>query len=118
MRLSDAIALGRTLVMPRGGEEYYADRSGCARGMALEAISKRTHKSMSNEETVNMKVSYPCGCFTPKSIVGNPIVHLFDKHVQSDKDWTLDQLIDWVRSVEPVETVAAIETTESEYACT
>jgi len=31
----------------------------------------------------------------------NIIVHLFNYHVMTKKDWTMDQLIDWVRSVEP-----------------
>jgi len=31
------------------------------------------------------------------------VVHLFNDHVMTRKDWTLDQLIDWVRSVEPAD---------------
>src|SRR5437899_8234398 len=40
--------------------------------------------------------------------LGEAITHLFDTHVMQPKEWgvkawTLDQLIDWVRSVEPAE---------------
>lgn len=31
------------------------------------------------------------------------IVHVFNYHVMTVKDWTLDRLVQWVASVEPAE---------------
>ena len=37
------------------------------------------------------------------------IAHIFDYHVMTTGQWTLDQLIDWIRSVEPDEPVETSE---------
>jgi hypothetical protein len=116
MRLSDAIALGRTLVKPHRLAEYYEDGSGCARGMALEACNARAH---SDDYNLHDDAFYrlwpwtsvspnkaPCNCQVMSVYPFNAqIQHLFDSHVTgiAKPTWTLDQLIDWVRSVEPDE---------------
>jgi hypothetical protein len=52
-------------------------------------------------------VRRPCKCFwlfVPRKMrVKDIIAHLFDYHVMEKKNWTLDQLVDWVREVEPNE---------------
>lgn len=110
MRLSDAIALGRTLIKSQPGTVWdERDASGCAWGMAFAATGNHYCDNIglkllgwhwSRMKTVCMS----CSCFQPDTTflyVDNAIAHLFDKHVYEKCDWTLDQLIDWVRSVEP-----------------
>lgn len=124
MRLSEAIATGRVLVLPSSGSEWFQDGSGCARGMALEAVGKRLEVTRGQENwkrflaewpwTAELHTKKPCDCIFPFSFgsaseatVCGWIVHLFDLHVANTEDWTLDQLIDWVRSVEPAEPAPA-----------
>jgi hypothetical protein len=40
------------------------------------------------------------------------IVHVFNYHVCTVKDWTLDQLIDWIRTIEPAEEEAPVAAEE------
>jgi hypothetical protein len=54
-------------------------------------------------------LNLPCGCLHKDDFAdgaNGTIAHLFDRHVFEKCDWTLDQLIDWVRSVEPQEAEA------------
>lgn len=130
MRLSDAIAMGRTLVTPVTGIIDNLGGGGCALGMAGRA----TGGFAANECGVQMEEVHkrwpwtasflredaPCKCYfwqktfeLPAGIFSQAIAHLFDAHVMQDpqhqeascenETWTLDQLIDWVRSVEPAE---------------
>jgi hypothetical protein len=118
MRLSDAIALGRTILEPVAGTFNDHHGGGCAIGMAYEAIGKDFLVSNVREwnwvHTVRGKL--PCSCTRTcncELCVQDPaiscIVHLFDVHVMGKGDWTLDQLIDWVRSVEPPEQVTEVK---------
>lgn len=55
----------------------------------------------------------PCGCsrtgiYAVSDNVCCAIAHVFNEHIYGKQDWTLDQLIDWVRSVEPAEPEPAI----------
>lgn len=117
-RLSTSIALGRTAVAPYIGSIFKTlemgevDFSqGCALGMGLigsgEEITERFGLTKSIYVAwpwLNMQMPTPCGCTdTFRSNAFGVIGHIFDEHVMGDKDWTLDQLIDWVRSVEPPE---------------
>jgi hypothetical protein len=54
---------------------------------------------------LNTTANRPCTCFYRDKFNGYQeiITHLFDYHVMKIKDWTFDRLVDWVRSVEPVE---------------
>lgn len=120
MKLSDAIALGRTLVKPRRLAEYFPDGSGCARGMALEACGARAKSENYSAHddtffdlwpwTIHRPEKFPCECFGMRFYpINAQIQHLFDSHITgiAEPHWTLDQLIDWVRSVEPAEAPAA-----------
>ena len=126
MQLWEAISLGRVLVKPISRGEWYFDGSGCARGMALEAVGKRCQSTNAQNyirferlwpwTTSNSR--YPCECSrnpdpvlnTGVSSISVIITHLFDEHVERWRAdahviplsiWTLERLIDWVRSVEP-----------------
>jgi len=125
--LADAIFLGSHLVRGKGGAEWYSDGSGCARGMALEAIGVKRMPSMGDwlvdgmefgmclhqfisvwPWTTKTKTTYPCGCDRWLEIdpVSSIIEHLFDRHVDGVvytqlTKWTLEKLCDWVRSVDP-----------------
>src|SRR5207248_7167494 len=87
---------------------------GCAIGM-IEAASPVAYYSILNSLS-HICCALPCGCekgtmimgsgcggtfYSGSMVVVNAIVHLFNYHVMTKKDWTMDQLIDWVRSVEP-----------------
>jgi hypothetical protein len=113
VRLSDAIATGRVLLKPLAGELIdMSGTAGCALGMAAKAagigsigVDIRLKWLWIREEA-----EMPCSCIpSPFASMHSPqpcsniITHIFDDHVMTDKDWTLDQLIDWVRSVEPPE---------------
>jgi hypothetical protein len=120
MRLSEAIALGRVLVRPAARAEYHHDESGCARGMALEAVGARVHNlSVCNFEvferlwpwTTKTLALWPCSCESDGTrwSISVWITHFFDEHVMQfcgDRKielWTMERLIDWVASVEPAD---------------
>ena len=112
MRASTAINLGRSMIRWVAGTRNDGHGSGCALGMAEKAVGHTWDWSWSTSATM----SFPCTCNLRAAIMGsgcewsfhtapcsamNIIVHLFNYHVMTKKDWTMDQLIDWVRSVEP-----------------
>ena len=109
MRLSDAIAMGRTLMMPKAYTLRSSDgREGCALGMGLAACGMEKqglyyNKLLTRWSWLLGTSEHPCDC---RNMVRDEficiIMHLFDRHVMN-QDWTLDRLIDWVRSVEPAE---------------
>lgn len=130
MKLSEAIALGSVLIKPRAN--YLLDKSGtagCALGMAGMAVGLSLRGpnisfcgiNIGSEERyeplretwpwlLQTVSEYPCGCAldSKSEDVEDTITHLFDEHVAvpiefGNRDWALDRLIDWVRSVEPVE---------------
>lgn len=118
MRLSDAIAMGRVLLKPKAYVTIM-DGEGCALGMAFAAIGVTSHKeAVKRCKTVpewkwlgkTKPVLFPCYCnpaedriLRYKDDYRGWIAHLFNEHVCGDKTWNLDQLIDWIRSVEPAE---------------
>lgn len=112
MKLSEAINLGRTLVTPKACSIHTDDGHGCAQGMALAALGSRFYFYGELEDRYPWFAKMPSilGCSCEKCFTLNEpqtarthLQHLFDWHVMSTKDMTLDQLIDWVRSVEPPE---------------
>jgi hypothetical protein len=127
MRLSEAIALGRTLVHPIPSVVLdYGGLNGCALGMAYKASGKKVEihpleMSVGMDGPMNIWTwlassrELPCKCNIYCGLnAGQIIAHLFDYHIMActaglcegeavQQDWTLDQLIDWVRSVEPNE---------------
>ena len=117
MKLSDAIATGRVLLRARPGI-FVAGNSGCALGMAYKAsglVARDKTVGYTMEDcfkawpwTMQSLKTVPCTCGIEDYNPGQAITHLFDTHVMQPKEWgvkawTLDQLIDWVRSVEPAE---------------
>jgi hypothetical protein len=50
-------------------------------------------------------VMRPCSCWrfrVPREMrIKDIIAHIFDYHVMKKRDWTLDQLAEWVQTVEP-----------------
>ena len=123
MRLSDAIAMGRVLVIPRP-EVILIDREhGCALGMGLAGSgflatdfdirgTKPYEALVKNWPWLESEAgSVPCQCgFLGRTWHFDVIGHIFDSHVVGDGRWTLDQLIDWIRSVEPAEDCESKET--------
>lgn len=108
MRISDALALGRTMLKPIAGHHITPDGThGCAWGMIQVAAPSEYGEMI--RRGPSMKT--PCGCkmgYTGGMAWGpihdnfvSVVVHLFNQHVMTEKNWTLDQLIDWVRTVEP-----------------
>jgi hypothetical protein len=102
----------------------FNDGSGCALGMAVIAIGGEYRQCTLAEYKgrtggvediwtwLDVYKPATCGCFVslfPRLMpnvamsIRETIAHLFDNHVFGKQDWTLDQLIDWVRSVEPTE---------------
>jgi hypothetical protein len=121
MRLSDAIALGRTLKKPVRGMMGIGTNHGCALGMADAGVGGA---KFGNEFATELctwpwlsgNTRLPCGCRSRRGFSSNHagiIAHLFDEHVFEKEDWTLDQLIDWVRSVEPAEENCEARETET-----
>jgi hypothetical protein len=117
MKLSDAILLGSTMIKPLAGKHLSPDGDeGCAWGMVDMATGGRAFRDLL-VMAANFLAELPCGC-TDEWIIGSGmnvqrresmnnlsaiIVHLFNYHVMTRKDWTLERLVDWVRSVEPAE---------------
>lgn len=102
MRLSDAIAMGRLLVKP---SLICDENHGCVLHMGLRAISSTARFSAAFMEWrwLLNPVEAPCQCERQQGSAQLEIIHLFDRHVMLQGDWTLEQLIDYVRSIEPSE---------------
>jgi len=123
MKLSEAILLGSSMLAPRAGKQHFAEtQEGCALGMAAVArgctfqtwtkpFDERDRRTLGAEgvwgEWVLAQVDRPCGCWRiwmrRKMRVKDIIAHLFDYHIMEEKNWTLEQLVTWVRTVEPAE---------------
>jgi hypothetical protein len=88
MKLSDAILLGSTILTPRAGQLYSAEtHSGCALGMAAVARGCTFRRVFCRLAPANRP--------TPLQLP-----HIFDYHGMAQKDWTLEQLVMWVKQVE------------------
>ena len=117
MRMSDAIMLGSMMLKPFAGCRDNGLGGGCALGMADVAAGGHYFCESTYPWINNTKIGLPCGC--TGTVMGGPgnypyysfgdelvsqaIIHLFNYHVMTKKDWTLEQLVDWVRSVDPKE---------------
>jgi hypothetical protein len=124
MKLSEAILLGSTVLAPKAGIQYSSTpeaQYGCALGMA--AIANACSFVKNNEpipkgdsarslgtagvwgEWVREETRRPCSCWflMPRTMpVQEVITHIFDHHIMGKRhDWSLDQLVEWVRTVEP-----------------
>jgi len=123
MKLSEAILLGSTMLAAKPGGQYFSEtKSGCALGMAAIArgcsfhgvtrpINENERRTLGAEGVwgpwVLNVVRRPCACWVlraPRKMrIKDIIAHLFDFHVMNKKNWTLDQLVAWVRTWEPKE---------------
>ena len=126
MRISTYMALGRTMIKPLAGVHLHPylgaymeglDKAtdGCAWGMVNVAAGNEKWNEI-NLFTRRLIVALPCGCMglivgggmqkfesNGRESLSGAVVHLFNHHVMTIKDWTMDQLIDWLRSVEPAD---------------
>ncbi len=123
MKLSEAILRGSTMLDAKPGAQYFSDtKSGCALGMAAIArgcsFHRTTRRINYNErrtlgaegvwgQWVLRVVMRPCDCWflrVPRKMrIKDIIAHLFDFHVMKKENWTLNQLVAWVRTWEPEE---------------
>jgi hypothetical protein len=121
MKLSEAILLGSTILAPKAGRQHYSEsNAGCALGMAAIAngytfrtvsvvVPARDRRTIGTEGVwgswVLTEVRRPCNCWlfrVPREMrIKDIIAHLFDYHVMAKQNWTLEQLVAWVRTVEP-----------------
>jgi len=120
MKMSEAILLGSTVLAPRAGGQHFAEmNAGCALGMAAIAngctfrkitnFDRKDRRTLGTEGVwgrwVLEEVNRPCNCWrvlVPRKMrIKDIIAHLFDRHVMGKKNWTLEQLVAWVETVEP-----------------
>lgn len=112
MRLSDAIAMGRVLV----SELKAGSMDGCVLGMAAKAIGTPTSGNMGDcfskleRQWPWLRNEVPEGVVSTAGNWTGAIWYRFDIEVMIERTLTLDQLIDWVRTIEPPETVGAAPT--------
>lgn len=123
MKLSEAILLGSTILSPRAGAQHFSEtQQGCALGMAAVArgltfhpwtrpFDERDRRTLGVEGVwgswVLQEVARPCDCWRfwlrRRMRIKEVITHLFDYHIMVKKNWTLEQLVAWVETVEPKE---------------
>jgi hypothetical protein len=128
MKLSEAILLGSTVLSPRAGGQHFSEtQQGCALGMAAVArgctfhtvrtpFPERDRRTLGVEGVwgtwVLQEVERPCDCWRiwirRRMRIKEVIAHLFDYHVMSRKNWTLERLVAWVERVEPEEVTVSI----------
>ena len=121
MKLSEAILLGSTVLVPKAGRQHYSElNAGCALGMAAIAsgctfrpvtkpFPEKDRRTLGVEGVwgswVLATVRRPCTCWrfrVPREMrIKDTIAHLFDYHVMERRDWILEQLVAWVETVEP-----------------
>ena len=106
MRLSDAIAIGRTLCIAKEGG--YNSREpeagvGCALDMAVLAVDGKNWCAADRYWPWLLGNGSDDDRFLYVRSYRAQIIDMFDKDVMVLKTKTLDQLIDWIRSVEPQE---------------
>lgn len=109
MKLSEMIAMGRTLVP----ELEAANLDKCALGMAgyaggLDMVYGR-YNALEAEWPWLKEKGQGCECGNMYGLNTKmfDIIHRFDYHIMLLGDWTLDRLIDFVRSIEPAEQAQA-----------
>ncbi len=117
MKLSEAILLGSTVARPlAGGLATDPTRQTCAFMMAAAALSKPEclwEEAPREWPWLTQQLAHvPCGCrawcrYLPANYM-TAIIHLFACHVAA-KDWTLEQLVAWIASVEPREEPVVLE---------
>jgi hypothetical protein len=136
MKTSEHLMLGSTLLKPLCGRFINDEGTeGCAMGMILAAkYGLAAVLQMDKEDAVPADwnqiwynrptfTALPCNC-RDSMVMGsagaswlrswceispcNVIVHMFNYHVCTNKDWTIEQLADWIATIEPQEEVPTI----------
>jgi hypothetical protein len=123
LQLSEAVKLGRLLMTPVPNWQDDGHGGGCGIGMGLRAcsvpVSKRQAQSplgmfVADEETLdaameawpwlsNVVPRYSCDCFEVGEYIftyGMYLAHLFDEHVFGLANWTFDEWVTYIESVE------------------
>lgn len=123
MRLSEAILLGSTVLAPKAGGQHFSEtQEGCALGMAAVARGCTFHRVSRPVDDRDLRtfgvegvwgawvlerVERPCDCWRiwmrRRMPIKDVIAHLFDYHIMVKRNWTLEQLVAWVETVEPKE---------------
>ena len=123
MKLSEAIVLGSTVLTSRAGGQFFSQsQSGCALGMAGVArgcefgpargpVDARSRRTLGTEAVwgnwVMRIVMRPCDCWrfrVPREMrIKDIVAHLFDYHVMVKRNWTIERLATWVKTMEPEE---------------
>jgi hypothetical protein len=118
MRLSEAILLGRHLI----ANPAASDLSRCALGMALGATgyqvcggddgrgSDGEYALVTTRWDWLQTFNVECPLCGQRNYSYSSVTHMFDLHVITEGAWTLEQLCDWVRSIEPNEDAEPIQT--------
>ena len=121
MRLSEAILLGSTVLAPKAGGQHFSEtQQGCALGMAAVArgctfrtvirpVDDIERRTLGVEgvwgDWVLEQVERPCDCWRiwirRRMRIKDIIAHIFDYHIMVKRNWTLEQLVAWVETVEP-----------------
>lgn len=125
MKASEALRKGSTMVEPVMGRIEEGGKC-CALGMIGKAATgKSTEWAEPAPWIVSTPTKLPCDCHetrlmgggglcveksTIESRVCNTIVHLFNYHVMTERDWTVGQIADWLDSVDPSNQVVNNET--------
>jgi|ERR1700683_4408 len=114
MYFYEAIALGRMILKPKFG--YFNDRqgNGCALGMAEVALGYSLIQRELLDATYpwlrKTAVPLPCQCDSRRGFGSSRlsadivVAHIFDYHVvlvAVDPKWTMEELIDWVKQIDP-----------------
>src|ERR1700747_785030 len=116
MRASTAMNLGRAILKPLAGVHWdHNANAGCAWGMADAALGGGAAFHLMLQKANQHMVVLGCECGPGEIMLGGcqmhfwqggimslaqAIVHLFNYHVMTKRDWSMDRLIEWVRSVE------------------
>lgn len=116
MRLSEAILLGSMTARAIAYSRHDDNGGACALGMAENARGCSGFDAAENAYPwLRHHAQAPCGhkghrqlsgplrvpYYVPIGNYSSVIAHIFNEHVCEDKTWTLEQLVDWIRSVEP-----------------
>jgi hypothetical protein len=120
MRAAEAVRLGSLVVKPVAGKVSDGKGGGCAIGMGNFALGgaadcrqfEARYRWLDNTPQSDL----PCdcvgdglmesGCYTRNrdwvnSNYQSQMIHLFNYHVATVKDWTIDRLCEWLDSVDP-----------------
>ena len=123
MRAAEAMILGSTLIR---GVPYTTDDShggGCALGMIGAATGRQGGWWMDHSKLWSTIQKIPCPCVSAFGLTtpfggrvvpcAGAVAHLYNEHVHGDHTWTLEQLADWVESVDPTPRECDMITTPS-----